>query len=113
VAPPSLLLDVEGEELATKLVQRFVIERTGAQFADWQQRRADAEAGWADETGISQSLVYLTLEEMAEFHRAWTNLITPLVDRRPLGDKEARPAGAMPIDITLIATPLPPTASGG
>jgi hypothetical protein len=30
VAPPSLLLDVEGEELATRLVQRFVIERNGS-----------------------------------------------------------------------------------
>jgi hypothetical protein len=30
VAPPSLILDVEGEELARKLVQRFVIDRNGS-----------------------------------------------------------------------------------
>lgn len=30
IAPPVLLLDVEGEELARLLVQRFVIERNGS-----------------------------------------------------------------------------------
>ncbi|WP_437886354.1 precorrin-3B C(17)-methyltransferase [Sorangium sp. So ce307] len=30
VAAPALLLDVEGEELAKKLVQRFVIDRNGS-----------------------------------------------------------------------------------
>ncbi|XXR48622.1 precorrin-3B C(17)-methyltransferase [Sorangium sp. So ce381] len=30
VAPPVLLLDVEGEELAKKLVHRFVIDRNGS-----------------------------------------------------------------------------------
>ncbi|XYH98777.1 hypothetical protein ACMHYB_03160 [Sorangium sp. So ce1128] len=30
VAPPVLLLDVEGGELAKKLVQRFVIDRNGS-----------------------------------------------------------------------------------
>ncbi|MFI5894175.1 ArsR/SmtB family transcription factor [Actinoplanes sp. NPDC051513] len=98
---------------AVEALERFVIERAGAQFAEWQQRRGEADPGWADQTGISQSLVYLTLDEMAELHRAWTDLINPLVEQRPLGDVAARPADAMPVDITLIATPLRPTATGG
>lgn len=98
---------------AAQALERFVIERAGAQFADWQQRRDEAGPGWAEHTGISQSLVYLTLDEMAALHRAWTELINPLVERRPLGDPAVRPAGAVPIDVTLIVTPVPPTASGG
>jgi Mn-dependent DtxR family transcriptional regulator len=98
---------------AAEALERFLIERTGAQFADWQQRRAEEDPGWTEHTGISQNLVYLTLDEMAELHRAWDELITPLVRRRPLGDAAARPAGAMPVDVTFIAVPLRPTASGG
>jgi DNA-binding transcriptional ArsR family regulator len=98
---------------AVEALERFVIERAGAQFAEWQQRRGEADAGWAEHTGVSQSLVYLTVDEMASLHRAWTELINPLVERRPLGDVAARPADAIPVDITLIATPVPPTASGG
>jgi hypothetical protein len=54
---------------AVEALERFVIERAGAQFADWQQRRDEAEPGWAEHTGIAQSLVYLTLDEMAALHR--------------------------------------------
>ena len=90
-----------------------MIERAGAQLADWQQRRGKADPGWTEHTGISQSLVYPTLDEMAALHQAWDELITPLVRRRPLGDPATRPADAIPIDVTLIPVPLRPTATGG
>jgi DNA-binding transcriptional ArsR family regulator len=93
-------------------LERVLLERTAAQLVDWQQRRADAEPGWAEHTGMSQNLVYLTLDEMTELEQAWDALITPLVRRRPLGDPAARPPGALPVDVTLIAVPLRPTASG-
>jgi DNA-binding MarR family transcriptional regulator len=98
---------------SVEMLERYVLDRAAAQLADWQQRRADADQRWAEHTGISQNLVYLTPDEMAEFDRAWTALITPLVDRRPLGDKAKRPADAVPVDITLIAAPLRATPSGG
>lgn len=98
----------ESEEL-----ERILVERSAAQLADWHLRRADADPGWTEHTGVAQSLVYLTLEEMAELARAWDELITPLVRRRPLGETAARPADAVPVDVTLIAVPLRPTASGG
>lgn len=98
---------------AAEALGHFLIERAGTHFDEWQQRRAEEDPRWDAHTGISQSLVYLTLDEMAELHSAWTELITPLVDRRPLGEPDKRPADAVPIDITLIATPLRPTPSGG
>ncbi|GIE98140.1 ArsR/SmtB family transcription factor [Paractinoplanes rishiriensis] len=98
---------------ATEALERFLVERLSAQLADWQMRRADAEPGWSEQTGVSQNVIYLTLDELAELNRAWDELITPLVRRRPLGDREARPADAVPIDVTLVAVPVRPTASGG
>ncbi|GAA1654633.1 ArsR/SmtB family transcription factor [Actinoplanes couchii] len=95
------------------LLERFMVERAAAQLADWQQRRAEGGSPWAQHTGISQNLVYLTPDEMADLARAWDELITPLVRRRPLGDAAARPAGALPVDVTLIAVPVEPTATGG
>ncbi|GIF27002.1 DNA-binding MarR family transcriptional regulator [Actinoplanes tereljensis] len=93
-------------------LQHYLLERTAAQLADWHQRRADAEPGWAEHAGISQNLVYLTLDEMIELEEAWNALIDPLVKRRPLGDTSKRPPGAIPIDVTLVAVPLRPTESG-
>jgi DNA-binding transcriptional ArsR family regulator len=98
---------------ATEALERFFVERSGAQLADWQQRSSDEDPRWREHTGVSQNLVYLTVEEMAELDRAWDALIGPLVRRRPLGDASNRPAGALPVDVTLVAVPLRPTASGG
>ena len=98
---------------AAEALGHFLIERAGAHFAEWQQRRDEEDPRWDEHTGISQSLVYLTLDEMAALHAAWEELITPLVRRRPLGEPGKRPADAIPIDVTLIAVPLRPTAGGG
>jgi len=102
--------------LAVDLLERVVAERAVEHLAEWHRRRnaddAD-EAGWREHSGVGQSLVYLTLAEYEELHRAIDALINPLVERRRLGDVEARPPGARPVDLTLISVPLPPTASGG
>lgn len=95
------------------LLERFLVERSAAQLTDWQQRRSDQDPRWAQNTGVSQNLVYLTVDEMTALSRAWDELITPLVHRRPIGDPKSLPAGAVPVDITLIAVPVTPTASGG
>ncbi|WP_433299808.1 winged helix-turn-helix domain-containing protein [Actinoplanes sp. CA-030573] len=103
---------IDAQEAAEAL-ERILIERSAAYLTDWQQRRADEDPGWTEHTGVSQSLVYLTLDEMAELADAWFALIDPLVRRRPIGDPASRPADAVPIDVTLVAVPLRPTATGG
>jgi len=95
---------------SVEMLERYTLSRIAAQFADWQERR-EPSSPWATSTGISQNLVYLTVEEMAAFAKAWDELITPLVRRRPLG--APRPPDAVPVDITLVATPVRPTSSGG
>jgi DNA-binding transcriptional ArsR family regulator len=99
--------------LAVDLLERVVAERAVEHLAEWHRHRDAEEAGWREHSGVGQSLVYLTLAEYEELHRAIDALINPLVERRRLGDVEARPPGARPVDLTLISVPLPPTASGG
>ncbi len=99
--------------LAADVLEQMLAERAVAQLLDWQQRRGDWEQRWRGNTGIGQNLIYLTLDEMVELRQALDALIQPLVDRRPLGDAAARPEGAVPVNLTLFAFPLPPTPRGG
>jgi DNA-binding transcriptional ArsR family regulator len=99
--------------IAADVLGQLVAQRAVNQLLAWQERSGDADQVWRDNTGVDQSLVYLTADELVEFQRAWHALVDPLVRRRPIGDAAARPPGALPVDLTLICTPLPPTASGG
>jgi hypothetical protein len=82
-------------------------------LVDWQQRRDEWSEQWRRHTGIHQSLIYLTAEELGELRQALDEVIAPLVKRRPLGDVQARPDGAIPVDLTFTLVPLQPTPSGG
>ena len=98
---------------ASDLLEQLFAERAVAELVDWQRRRRDWDDRWRDHSGMSQSLVYLTADEMVELERAYDALIQPLVERRRLGDASARPEGAMPVSVTTFAVPLEPLPSGG
>ncbi|GHJ43448.1 transcriptional regulator [Catellatospora sp. TT07R-123] len=95
------------------LLNRHLVEQAAAQLADWQQRRADEDPGWAEHPGVTQNLLYLTLDELTELKRRWDELVAPLAAQRPLGDTGRRPADAVPVNLTLVAAPLRTTPSGG
>jgi predicted ArsR family transcriptional regulator len=98
---------------AKDVAEQLLAERAVAQLVDWQQRRDEWSEQWRRHTGIGQSLIYLTVDELGELRQALDSVIAPLVQRRPLGDIQARPAGAMPVDLTFTLVPLQPTPSGG
>ena len=98
---------------ASDLLEQLLVEQSLQHLLDWQRRRHEWDQAWRASTGIGQSLVYLTVEEMVEFQEAYDRLITPLVERRRLGDVGARPPGAIPVDVTIVAVPLEPLPSGG
>jgi DNA-binding transcriptional ArsR family regulator len=99
---------------AADVLEQLLAERAVAQLVEWQQRRGDADPRWRDNTGIGQNLIYLTPDEMVEVRQAIDALVTPLVERRPFGgDRVAWPADAVPVDLTIICVPVPPTSSGG
>lgn len=99
---------------AADVLELLFAERAVDNLARWQQRRADeVDPRLRDNSGIGQNLLYLTPDELVELRAAVDAVITPLVERRRLGDVAARPEGAIPVDLTVICVPLPPTASGG
>jgi predicted ArsR family transcriptional regulator len=102
----------EGWE-AVEVLDRYLAEQAVLQLADWQERRADEDPAWSEHSGVSQSLLYLTKEELAELSQAWRDLTYAYAQRRPLGDAAKRGPGVTPVNLTLVKAPLRPTPSGG
>jgi DNA-binding MarR family transcriptional regulator len=99
---------------ASDVIQRYALDQASQQLADWQTRRHDVEdRRWIELTDVASGVLYLTVEEMAEFRAALAAIITPLVTRRRIGDHASRPAGARPVAFTVVATPIPVTEHGG
>ncbi len=102
----------EGWE-AVEFLDRYLAEQAVLQLADWQERRADEDPRWSEHSGVSQSLLYLTVDELADLSRAWSALTWEYARRRPLGAAESRGPGVVPVNLTLVKAPLRPTPSGG
>lgn len=100
--------DVAPERAAAAAVLEVVLaERAVARLVEWQQRRDEWPVEWRRHTGIGQSTVYLTLDEMAELEEAIESLVNRYVEERPIDDVASRPEGSVCVDITHIAVPLP------
>lgn len=95
---------------AADVLERLLAEQAMAKLLDWQRRSGQEDPRWRDATGASSHLMYLTLAELRELNHAIEALVTPLVRRRQAG--EARPADAVPVDLTTLVSVLPPTSSG-
>jgi predicted ArsR family transcriptional regulator len=104
--------DAEGAG-AADVLEQLLAERAVAQLLEWQRRGRDWPAPWRQNTGVGQNLMYLTLAETIDLRNQLDALITPLVERRPIGQPEVRPADAVPVDLTLLLVPLRATSSGG
>jgi DNA-binding transcriptional ArsR family regulator len=102
----------EGWE-SVEFLERYLAEQAVNQLADWQERRADEDPSWSEPSGVSQSLLYLTVDEFTELDRAWHELTASYARRRPLGDATNRGPGVLPVNFTLVKAPLRPTPSGG
>lgn len=95
---------------AADLLEQTLVEQGVSNFLSWQQRRREADqAPWHDKSGLDQSLLYLTPDELAALGEAIEALYRPYLERRP----EPSPDGdTCPIELTVLAVPLPPTSSG-
>jgi DNA-binding MarR family transcriptional regulator len=100
---------------ANELLQRLTVEQAGQELADWHAVRGDVdpEGRWTDLTDVMNGLLYLTVEELAEFRTALQAVISPLIERRRVGDHASRPADAEPVTFTVVTTPIPRTDHGG
>ncbi len=100
-------------QASVDVLDRYYAERAVHELAEWQERRGDSDPGWATTKGIQTSMLYLTPDELTAVLDAWTKIIVPLAEDRPIGHADRRPAGAVPVNLTLISVPVTPTEQGG
>jgi Na+/melibiose symporter-like transporter/DNA-binding transcriptional ArsR family regulator len=100
-------------QAAVDVLDRYVTERATHRLAEWQERRGGEDPAWVEPAGVRSSLLYLTPQELSDLMAAWHRLVVPLAESRPIGHADHRPAGAVPVDITMIAVPVPRTEQGG
>jgi predicted ArsR family transcriptional regulator len=95
--------------VAGEALERTFLERTYSQMLEWFTRRLTYPVKWRRAGFITDSIRYLTAEELA----AILDEIVAIYDR--YGDREdieKRPAGALPVRLHAHGHPLPPTPSG-
>src|SRR6185437_4611390 len=68
-----------------------------------------ADADWRRAAFLSESLLYLTREELAEVGRMITDLLLTFGERI---DPALRPGGSMPVQVLAAGFPLPPSETG-
>jgi hypothetical protein len=86
-------------------VTRAVAERTLEAFLGWQQRRKDWPQEWRAHTGIHESSIYLTSDELAGIAEAFDALLMRYINERPIDDVATRPPGSVPVTFTLFTLP--------
>jgi DNA-binding transcriptional ArsR family regulator len=97
--------DTAGEALESTFA-----DRAYSRLRDWWARRASYPFIWRDAAFGSDSLAYLTAEEMAEVGEEIVALFGRYRDR--VLNKQLRPAGAEPVHLVGFGHPLPPTPTG-
>jgi DNA-binding transcriptional ArsR family regulator len=97
--------DAAGEALESTFA-----ERAYARLREWWTRRAAYPFVWRDAAFSSDSLAYLTAEELSEIGEEVAALFARHRDR--VLNKQLRPAGAQPVHLVALGHPLPPTPSG-
>ncbi len=90
---------------AVDVLEQLVAERTLEAFVGWQQRRRDWPQEWRTHTGIHESSIYLTQDELAGIAEAFDALLMRYINERPIDDVATRPPGSVPVTFTLFTVP--------
>lgn len=98
-------------EVATagEALERTFIQRMIEQLREWWSRRLAYPVEWRRAAFMSDTITYLTAEELS----AVMEEILVIHDRyRDRDAKESRPDGALPVRLYAHGHPIPPTPSG-
>ena len=96
-------------EVAGEALARTFLERTFNQMGEWLSQRLAYPAKWRRAAIMTDSVKYLTAEELAAVMEEIIAIQDRYADR---DDKAKRPEGALPVRLYAHGHPLPPTASG-
>jgi DNA-binding transcriptional ArsR family regulator len=105
ITPPD---DPEALAAGDALVMQF-IDRAVSMQRDWLEAHDGYSKEWQDAAFLSNSLTYLTAEELADLSTEITELFARHHERV---DNRIRSEGALPVHLTAFGHPLPPTEAG-
>jgi hypothetical protein len=88
---------------ASRAFEHFVLERYVERLEAWLVRRGADRPDWQEAAAFGDSLLYLTVDELAGLRDALRGLAGPYDER--VAHPEARPAGARPVALLQIAFP--------
>lgn len=89
--------------LAGDAVSEVLVDREVGQLRDWIRRRAAETEQWQDATFITQSMTWLTAEELNEIGAQIKEIVLRHMDR--VADPAQRPDGARPIRMLAWGVP--------
>jgi len=100
--------DAETKAAASALTS-VLLERDIGRLRGWLEREQAADPDWRRAAFLSESLLYLTREELAEVGRMITDLLLTFAERI---DPALRPDGSTPVQVLAAGFPLPPSETG-
>jgi DNA-binding transcriptional ArsR family regulator len=100
--------DAEANAAAQALTS-VVLDRDVARLQDWIAGRSEADSAWRKAAFLTESLMYLTREELDALGQAITAQVLSYSDRI---DPDRRPHGAVPVQFLTAGFPLPVTPTG-
>jgi predicted ArsR family transcriptional regulator len=96
-------------DAAAQVLTSVVLDRDISRLHAWIAGRSDADAAWRKAAFLTDSLTYLTREELRALGEAITEQVLAYSDRI---DPARRPGGAVPVQLLAAGFPLPQTPTG-
>ena len=94
------------QHLAGEELSRLFLQRELERFLDFQHRSPQEDAQWREAGTASQSVLWLTPEELTEINREIRELLLARLDR--LDDPALRPPGARLCSLVAWGAPMAP-----
>jgi DNA-binding transcriptional ArsR family regulator len=92
-------------QLATNAVVRLFRERQYARYQAWLENQHAFPPAWRAAAGDSSYLLHLTADELQQLNEELNLLLRPRFMER-ITDPDRRPAGSVPVELTLLAYPI-------
>jgi predicted transcriptional regulator len=97
--------------IAARALYQLVRGRQLERYSLWQETRGSYPAAWREAALDSQSLAWMTPEELQALGERLMAEIPGLYER--IEDPSARPAGALPVELLLLGHPIAPPSKQG
>jgi predicted ArsR family transcriptional regulator len=94
---------------ANEALERTFLERVTSRTREWWIRRLQHPLPWRRAAFLSNSVRYLTAEELAGISDEIAAIFGRYADRNESG---IRPEGALPVELFALGHPIPPTSAG-